>query len=151
MRKLLTVLAVGTLTALLGCNNAGTPGGAGATKKDKDGNPVKSRVTTAEDTFTLKTPMTSTSIKQGEKTNVKIGISRGKNFGEDVALSFSEPPKGVTISPAKASLPAGENEVTINVEAAKEAALGDFVITVTGKPAKGPDAQNTFKITVKKP
>ena len=151
MRKLLTVLAAGTLAALLGCNNAGTPGGSGVSKKEKDGTLDKTHLTQGESTFNLKTPMTSTTVKQGEKTNVKIGISRGKNFGEDVALSFSEPPKGVTITPAKATLAAGDKEATVSVEATKEAALGDFTITVTGKPTKGPDAVNTFKITVKKP
>jgi hypothetical protein len=151
MRKLLTVLAVGTLVGLLGCNNAGTPGGAGASNRNKDGKNDNTHLSNAENSFTLSPPMTSTTVKQGEKTNVKIGISRGKNFGDDVMLSFSEPPKGVTITPAKAELAAGAKDATVSVEAAKDAAIGDFTITVTGKPKKGPDAINTFKLTVKKP
>ena len=92
-----------------------------------------------------------TSIKQGEKAEVKIGITR-KDFDQDVALTFKDVPKGVTISPAHTTIKAGDKEVNVSVEAAKDAALGEHTVTIVGKPEKeGPEATNTWKITVKQP
>ncbi len=144
MKKLLALVVVGALVGATGCNH-GTSGGPGATNRERS-------VTQQENSFSLSPPSTSTSIKQGEKADVKIGISRGKNFDQDVALSFSGVPKGVTIEPAHPTIKAGDKDVNVSVEAAKDAALGDFTVNITGKPAKeGPEATNTMKITVKKP
>jgi uncharacterized membrane protein len=145
MKKLLAVLAVGVLTTGIGCNVKGTSGGPGTT------DPNKKTLGQEENTFSLSPPLTSITIKQGEKQNVKIGISRGKNFDQDVKLNFGELPKGISITPAHPTIAAGDKDTTVSVEATKEAAINDFTITVTGKPEKGGEAKNTFKIAVKKP
>ncbi|HZT80227.1 MAG TPA: hypothetical protein VFA26_08395 [Gemmataceae bacterium] len=144
MKNLLAFTAVAALVAFAGCNNT-PPGGPGATNKNNG-------VGTPENSFKLSLPETSTAVKQGEKQTAKIGISRGKNFDQDVTLSFDNLPQGVTITPAHPVLKAGEKDVTLSVEAARDAALGDFTINVTGKPAReGAATTGSFKVTVKKP
>ena len=90
MKSTLVAVAASALIAFVGCNS-GTPGGPGAEKeKDKKSRVerVEDRVRQAEDTFSLSVPTFSTKIKQGESKAVTVGISRGKNFDEDVALKF---------------------------------------------------------------
>jgi hypothetical protein len=146
MKRLIATLAIGGILAAIGCNN-GTTGGPGAKESDRD-----FHVTQPEDTFKLSLPTTGTSIKQGEKADVKISISRGKHFDQDVALTFNNVPPGVTITPAHTTLKATEKDVSVAVEAGKSAALGDFVINVVGKPAReGSEGTGTIKLTVNKP
>ena len=138
---------MGAVLTFIGCDKSGTTGGPGA--KEKDRGP---HVTQPENSFSLSPPTLATNVKQGEKAEVKIGVNRGKNFDQDAALTFSGAPQGVTISPAHATLKASDKEVTLTVEAAKDAALGDHTITIVARPTKeGPEATSTFKITVKKP
>ena len=143
MKFSILCLVVGTALVFTGCEN-GKPGGPGAT------NPPAKGPGLAEDTFTVDPPTLSTKIKQGETKNVAISIKRGKNFGEDVALQFSDLPKGVTFDPASPTIKQSEKEVHVNVMATNDAALGDFTVKVNGHPAKGPDATNEMKLTVEK-
>jgi hypothetical protein len=147
MKKLIVCLLPTLLVVATGCGPQGTSGGPGAT-----GSGTRRGVVTgqADETFTLSAPTLATDLKQGESKVVKIGINRGKNFDEDVALRFSELPKGVTITPASPVLKHGEREEDLTAHAADDAALGDHVITLVGHPTKGADATTTFKITIKK-
>lgn len=104
-----------------------------------------------EDTFRLDAPNLAVSIKQGETKVVTIGISRSKNFDQDVALKFQDLPKGITIDPAEPMIMHGDKEVKLNVTAAADAALNDFTIKMVGHPASGKDATNEFKLTVQMP
>jgi hypothetical protein len=143
-------LAAAALVAFVGCNS-GTTGGPGADKdKETKGRLEKAedRVRQAEDTFNLSVPTFSTKIKQGEAKEVTVGISRGKNFDEDVALSFDNLPKGVTVEPAGATIKHGDKDAKLTIKAADDAALGDFTVKVTGHPQKGGDATNEIKLTV---
>ncbi len=149
---ILGVVTVGALV-LAGCENKSQEGGPGATNKPRDskGNPTTSSVKQTEDTFKLTAPSTDTNIKQGEATTVKIGISRGKNFDQDVKLTMSDPPKGVKFDPAEPTIKAGDKEGQVKIEADKDAALGEHEITVTGTPKTGDKATVHFKINIKKP
>ena len=103
-RTLWTMAALmGAVIWTTGCNT-GTPGGPG-TEKDKEN---KSTLQKAEDmviqpegTYSLTTPFLATRIKQGESKEVAVGIRRGKNFDEDVAIKFDDVPQGVTIDPRR--------------------------------------------------
>jgi hypothetical protein len=147
MKQLLAAVAIGAMLAAAGCDQGTTTGGPGAKDKDRGPHAVQ-----PEDTFKLSAPMTGTTLKQGEKADLKIGISRGKNFDQDVKVSFSNLPQGVTITPANPTLKASEKETDVKVEAGKDAALGDFTVNVAGKPVReGPEGTGTIKLTVKKP
>jgi uncharacterized membrane protein len=124
MKTAFAGLLVFGLVAFTGCNK-GTEGGPGA-------------------------PTFSTKLKQGESKVVDIGIKRGKNFDEDVALKFDNMPQGVTLDPASPVIKHGDKETKITVKAANDAAVGDFTVKVTGHPTKGADATNDLKLTVQK-
>jgi len=160
MKTLRNVLFLVALAGLVGCQQSTPPGGPGATDKNKpatdknkpDAGKRDTGLTTPENSFRLTLPNLETSIKQGEKKTVTIGISRGKNFDQDVKLSFGNPPKGVTITPETPALKASEKEDAITIEADKDAALGEHTITVTGTPAKSGDKTSAdLKIKVVKP
>jgi len=146
MKRSFAGLVVAVAVAFAGCNSKSTPGGPGAPHADAK----KPAIGQAEDTFSLSTPTLSTNAKQGETKAVSIAIKRGKNFDEDVTLIFSGLPKGVTIDPSRIVIKHGEAEAKFNVQAANDAAVGDFTVKVTGHPTKGSDATSEFKLTVDK-
>jgi hypothetical protein len=59
-------------------------------------------------------------------------------------------PRGVTIDPQNPIIKRGETEAKLTFKAAGDASLGDFTLRVTGRPTKGADASNEFRITVAK-
>lgn len=144
MKNAFAGFAVMMLAAVVGCG-PNNPGGPGVKPNEKP--PV---VGTANDTFTLSMPVLSTSVKQGSQADVTVGISRGKNFDQDVALAFAPLPTGVTIEPAAPTIKHGDENAKLKVIAAPDAALGDFTIKVTGHPTKGVDATNDLKVSVVK-
>ncbi|MBS0204113.1 MAG: hypothetical protein JSS49_14500 [Planctomycetes bacterium] len=140
------------LAVISGCTE-NTVGGPGVSSPP----PGNSTSTTAkrpdygqpEETFTLLVPLLSTQMKQGETKEASVGVSRGKNFDEDVTLKFDELPAGVTITPASTVIKHGDSETKIAIRAMDDAALGDFTIKVVGHPTMGADATSMFKLTVK--
>jgi len=142
MKRVLAVLNV-MMLALAGCNQ-GTPGGPGATGASAK----QSTYGQVDDTFNLSVPMLSSSLQQGGSAETTIGIKRAKNFDSDVALTFSNLPKDVTIEPAAATIKHGDTDAKITFKAGSDAALGDFTVNVVGHPNKGGDAKIEFKLTV---
>ncbi len=103
---------------------------------------------TAKETFSVSTPRLSTSLKQGETQTVSIGVSRDKNFTQDVTLTFGDLPEGVTISPESAVLNSDSSESDFTLTGTDDASLGNFTIKVMGHPAKGADNSGEFKLAV---
>jgi len=133
-----------------GTTGAGTDHGTTTSTTTSKSSPNGSMFGNADNTFTLDMPNLTTHLKQGEAKNVTISLKRGKNFSEDVALSFVDVPKGVTIDPASPTVKHSDTEVKLTVKAADDAAVGDFTIKVKGHPTTGADAENTMKVTVDK-
>jgi uncharacterized membrane protein len=141
-------MATASLIAFVGCS-VGTTGGPGSDKEKKSRlEQAEDKVRQAEDTFNLSVPTFSVKIKQGESKEVMIGISRGKNFGEDVVLKSEGMPKGVTVEPAEVVIKHGDKEAKLTVKAADDAALGEFTVKLVGHPQKGGDATHELKLTV---
>jgi uncharacterized membrane protein len=145
MKRLLSVLAVAGILAFTGCDNKSSSGGPGATNSGKG-----AHLSQPEQTFKLSMPTFSTTIKQGESKDVKIGINRGTNFDQDVALKFEDVPKGLTIDAASAVIKHGDKEINVKLKAADDAAVGDHTIKVKGHPEKGPDAGDVLKVKIDK-
>jgi hypothetical protein len=59
--------------------------------------------------------------------------------GSPATIAFASPP-----------IKAGSEEAKCAVRASADAALGEFVIKVIGRPSKGADASNEFKIVIEK-
>jgi uncharacterized membrane protein len=144
MKRTIVGLLVVALVAFAGCSNSGTPGGPGATGKDAK----KPLYGEADNTFHLSVPSRSTTLQSGEAKEVTIGIKRGKNLDEDVTLTLTDVPAGVTFDPASPVIKRGDTEATFTFKAGDEAPAGDFTVKVTGHPTKGADATNELKLTV---
>ena len=152
MRSMLLVAAALAMVGLVGCGPAGTTGGPGAEKKESKSKleKLEDKVRQPEDTCSLTVPALSAKLKQGEAKEVVIGIKRGKNFDEDVVLTFDELPTGVTVEPASPTIKHGEENVKVMVKAKDDAAVGDHTIKLKGKPSKGKEATNEVKVSVAK-
>jgi hypothetical protein len=142
MKSAFAGLLVFGLIALIGCNGNDKAGGPGATESSGK-QPLYGQ---ADNTFNLTAP--STSLKQGETKTIAIGIKRGTNFQDDVALKFADVPQGVTLDPASPVIKHGDKETELKVKAAADASLGDFKVKVIGHPTKGGDGSTELKVTV---
>ena len=60
--------------------------------------------------------------------------------------------EGISVTPAKATIKAGDKpEVMLQIEAGKDAAIGDFRVTIRGTPDSGAAAQAEFIVRVSAP
>jgi hypothetical protein len=140
MRSSFAGLAVTMLAALSGCTK-GTPGGPGATTKS-------SAFGQANDTFNLSAPVMAGLLQQGNQAEGSVGIQRAENFDQDVALKFTDVPKGVTIEPASPVIKHGDTDAKIMFKAGDAATQGDYQVKITGRPTIGTDAMISFKLIV---
>jgi hypothetical protein len=143
MKKLLAGMVVLTLTLAIGCEGGKPAGGPGATGASSGGHNKNSK-----DTFTLNTPGT-TEMKQGETKDVKVSISRGKDFTQPVTLTFSEG-KDVKVEPAKAEIPAGTDSVVVHISSTPNTPVGESTVDVTATPKTGEALKGTMKVKVDK-
>ena len=143
MKNIIPTWAILALSAVSGCTQ-GTPGGPGAsdTAINKPG------FGQADDTFNLTVPVMATSLQQGEKLEMTIGIKRAKNFGADVDLKFSDLPVGVTVDPTAPSIKHGDTDAKIRFAADDDAVVGEFKVKIAGHPTLGSDAHVDFKLTI---
>jgi hypothetical protein len=150
MKALCTVFVILSSIALVGCSGS-------TSDKDKVGGPGASQSSDKtpsltgpkEGEFALKPPLLSESVKQGASDVVTIGISRGKNFDENVALAFTDVPSDVTIEPKVTAIKKDEKEAKVTVKVGDKAPLGKHDIKVTGKALKGEAAETHFTLNVK--
>jgi hypothetical protein len=145
MKKLMITAIAMVLATGFGCNKQSPPGGPGASNDDNLG------LTTAENAFRLKPPMLESMVKEGETKKITIGVTRGKNFDQDVKLEFSDVPHGIKITPDSNEVKANAKEVGVTIEATKDAALGEHTVKLTGTPARsGEPTATTLKIRITK-
>jgi len=161
MRRLWTgFLAFGLVCIVsAGCSRESNKAGPGATgtKKETHTTPDGKTTTTTNttdggdrsQTFTVKVPSTSTSIRQGERKEVVLTVSRGNNFDSDVHLTLKAP-TGLKVEPSTATAKKGSDEVRVTVEAMADATPGTSDVHVTGHGGSGPNADVDFKVEVKK-
>ena len=145
MNRQIATLALALILTTTGCDKGNTSSDQGTKQKEE---PTEDRLNS--NGFKLITP--STTIAQGEKALLTIGIERGPSFSEDIALTFGSIPQGVTIDPLQTVFKITNNEETVLIGAAKDATLGDFTINVIAKPARQREETiEPLKITVKRP
>jgi hypothetical protein len=147
MKKAMPALFVALFAWTTGCDR-GTIGGPKAPQGPDNKAPTVT--SPKEGTFSLDVPNLSSKIAQGESKNINVGLHRGKNFDQDVKLSFTNVPKGVTIDPPNPTIKGADKETTIAVRAADDAPVGDHTINVSGQPGTGAAANNEFTITIRK-
>ncbi len=158
--------ALAMFAALAGCTQESNPGGPGVTNAPKTttsaNSTVKSDGTTREtvtehskpnvvdksNTFTLHAPRMETTLDTGKKRDVDISISRGSDFKQSVKIEFKAP-SGVTVTPAMATIPAGQDKVTVSLEATKEAPAGKTQVQVMAVPETGKSVSLDMPVEVK--
>ena len=146
--KLTTMMIVGgAALALYGCNQDSTPGGPGTALPESE----KPMVGRTDNTFTLDVPMMAAKLEQGAMDTLTIGIKRGTNFAQDVALNFSDVPQGIHIQPDTPMIARTEEEAKFTVHADADAPLGDFKVKVSGVPETGAPANAELSLTITKP
>ena len=137
---------------LAGCEKKGTSGGPGVTTTTATTTTTLATTTTtvanSGETFKVTVPSGTTSVKQGDSKTVTIGVSRGRDFDQAVALKLSGMPAGVTIDPATPTIKSGDKEVSVAIVAAADAKPGEATINVTGHPMSGEDSTAEFTIKV---
>ena len=137
------------VVGLVGCSGGDSMGPTAAPTKPVVTTANKPIAGEADNTFSLSVPFQAITLKQGEEKAVVIGINRGANFGEEVALKVAGLPEGVTLDPADPVIKPGSTDANLVLKAERDAALGDFTVKVTGQTASsGADSSNEFKITV---
>jgi uncharacterized membrane protein len=141
MKKIIAGFALAGLAVVVGCNTSPTGGG-----------------TDSGTSFKLSGPVTATTVKHGTSETVKVSITRGKEFKEDVNFTADvidpaskDKSLKVRVEPShwKASDP---TEVKITATAEDKTAAGDYVVRLNAKPAKGEptSVDIKFKVTEKK-
>jgi hypothetical protein len=100
-------------------------------------------------TFSLSVPFENVTLVQGGQAAVKIGINRGENFGEEVAVKVTGLPAGVTLEKEGQVITKGNIDTTLNLKAASDASIGDFTVKVIGHTSSSSaDFSEEIKITV---
>lgn len=100
--------------------------------------------------FKLSLPAITKDIKQGTSETTEASVDRGSDFKKDVRISITEPDK-VDVKLNKDTIKAneGETKFTMTITVAKDAAIGEHTIKVTGKPeGGGAETSKEFKIRV---
>jgi hypothetical protein len=144
--KIFLLIPAMILSALLGgCERSGgSAGGPGAVDSSKK----PPLIGLADDTFVLTTA--NIEMRQGESVTVTVGIKRGTNFDQDVKLTLEDLPAGVTAEPVRPLLSNGGTETKFTLTATDGATMGEFNVKLYGRPSKGGDSTNSFKVTVAK-
>ena len=103
--------------------------------------------------FKIAVPTFDTKIKQGEVQSVTISLERGESFKQDVTLEIKlSKGEGLTFDPAKVVVKAGDKpDVQLKISAPKDAALGEYKVSVTGTPTTGEATSVEFNVKVVAP
>jgi uncharacterized membrane protein len=104
-----------------------------------------------EEWFTLSTPLFNPTVRQGETQSVTITVHRGEYFKRDVRLNISAS-SGLIVEPSQALVKASDiPEVHLRITAARDAALGKYVIYLKGTPETGEATSTDFTVKVVSP
>jgi uncharacterized membrane protein len=130
MKTLAAIFMLIALVTASGCWNTSNQGGTAPVNEE----------------FSVTVP-SSTTVKQGEEAIINISLKRGADFKRDVQLDLKT--DGVNLSPGNILVKANDKpEVQIKINVPKDAAIGDYPVTVKGTPTSGLPASTTFTIKV---
>jgi uncharacterized membrane protein len=135
MKTAITIVLTLTLATLCGCQSSSSPQGGGIAK---------------DVGFKIAVPTFDTKIKQGETQNVTLSLERGESFKQDVRLEIKlSKGKGITFDPAKVFIKASDKpDVQLMITVPKDAALGEYIVSVTGTPKIGESTSMEFNVKV---
>jgi hypothetical protein len=103
-------------------------------------------VVTLDEQFSITVPA-ETTLKQGTETPINVVLNRGPYFKRDVQLDIRT--EGINVTPNSVLVKASDSpEVQLQIAASREAALGEYRVTVTGTPTTGKPAVTLFIVRV---
>jgi len=105
---------------------------------------------TSEDSFRVIAPE-SLVLHQGDAQTVKVSVARGELFKQDVKINLTSTP-GVSVDPNNTIIRANAGpDALVKIAVAKDAALGEYRVSVTGTPANGQPTMTDFRVRVGTP
>ena len=138
MKKVIAITIV--LTLVLAAVSRGTDSPKGGSVAKGEG-------------FNISVPTFDTKVKQGETQSVTISLERGESFKQDVTLQIKlSKGEGISVDPAKVTVKASDKpDVQLTITAPKDAALGEYKVSVTGTPTTGESTSVEFNVKVVSP
>jgi len=96
--------------------------------------------------FSITVPTPNT-IKQGGNTTIAVVLNRGAYFKRDVQLVLDT--QGITVTPSSLLVKASDRpDPQFQVNVARDAAIGEYRVTVTGTPETGAPTSTVFIVKV---
>jgi uncharacterized membrane protein len=136
MKKVIAIMAVLTLALTIVSYGTDSPKGGSVAKGEG---------------FKIDVPTFDVKIKQGETQSVSIKLQRGESFKQDVTLEIAVD-KGISIEPEKILVKASDKpEVELKVTVPKDAALGEYKVSVAGTPTTGEATSVVFTVKIVAP
>ncbi len=136
MKKVIAIMVV--LTLVLATVSLGTD-------SPKGGSVVKG------EGFKIDVPTLDVKVKQGETQSVTIKLQRDESFKQDVKLVIVAA-TGISIEPEKVTVKASDKPVVeLTITVPKDAALGEYKVSVTGTPTTGEATSVDFTVKVVAP
>jgi len=106
----------------------------------------KGGVVTLNEQFSITVPAQSV-LKQNAEKSIEIVLNRGAYFKRDVQLEIKV--EGISVTPTSVLVKASDKpEVSLLIAVSREAALGEYRVTVTGTPTTGKPAVALFIVRV---
>lgn len=103
-------------------------------------------ITPINEQFSITVPQSET-IKQGSGDAITITLNRGDYFKRDVDLVVSA--TGISITPGEVLVKASDKpDVQFQITVSRDAAIGEYPVTVTGTPTSGSATSTVFKVEV---
>ena len=138
MKKVIAITIVLTLVLVAVSSGTSSPKGGGVGKGEG---------------FKIDVPTFATKVKQGETQSVTISLQRGESFKQDVTLEVKlTEGEGISIDPAKVIVKASDKpDVQLTITAPKDAALGEYIVSVKGTPTVGEPTSVEFNVKVVSP
>ena len=121
-----------------------TASGCWSTKESNQGG-----ISPVNEEFSITVPSSST-VKQGEEVAVTVSLKRGAYFKRDVQLDLKA--DGISLTPTNIIVRASDKpDVKIQIAVAKDAAVGEYPVSVKGTPSTGKTASTEFTVKVVNP
>ena len=138
MKKLIAITIVLTLVLAAVSNGTDSPRGGSVVKGEG---------------FKIDVPTFATKVKQGETQSVTISLQRGESFKQDVTLEIKlSKGEGLSIDPAEVIVKASDKpDVQLTIAVPKDAAIGEYIVSVTGTPETGEPTSAEFNVKVEAP
>jgi uncharacterized membrane protein len=135
MKKVIMIVVTLALVTVYGCQSSSSRGGS---------------VLKGEG-FKIAVPTYDTEVKQGDVRTITVSLERGESFKQDVRFQINTT-KGISVDPTNILVKANEKpDVQLQIMVPKDAALGEYSVSVKGTPDTGEPTSTSFDVQVVSP